>query len=80
LKQFQENGHGEVVESWVPPSSNTEINDRQLAQALGPDVLEDLSARTGLSPEELLSRLSRGLPKAVDDTPNGTMTPAHGLS
>jgi len=74
LKQFQENGHGEAAESWVRPGPNTEINDRQLSEALGPEVLDDLSARTGLSPEEILSRLSRDLPKAVDDlTPNGSI-------
>jgi uncharacterized protein YidB (DUF937 family) len=74
LKQFQQNGHGETAESWVRPGPNTEISDRQLSEALGPDVLEDLSVRTGLPPEEILNRLSRDLPKAVDDlTPNGTI-------
>ena len=78
LKQFQQSGHGEAAESWVRPGPNTEINDRQLSEVLGPDVLEDLSARTGLPPEEILSRLSRDLPKAVDDlTPNGSIPTDH---
>jgi uncharacterized protein YidB (DUF937 family) len=76
LKQFQQNGHGETAKSWVGTGPNTEIDDIQLSQALGPDVLDDLSARTGLSPEEIISRLSRDLPKAVDDlTPDGNIPP-----
>jgi uncharacterized protein YidB (DUF937 family) len=45
-----------------------------LEAAIGPDVLADLSQRTGLSREELLSRLSQQLPSAVDRyTPDGTL-------
>ncbi|WEZ85525.1 YidB family protein (plasmid) [Rhizobium sp. 32-5/1] len=78
LKQFQQNGHGETAKSWVETGPNAQINDRQLSEALGPEVLDDLSARTGLSPDEILSRLSRDLPKAVDElTPDGTIPSAH---
>ncbi|MGF6177700.1 YidB family protein [Ensifer sp. 4252] len=74
LKQFQQNGQGEAAKSWVQTGPNIELDDRELSEALGPEVLEDLSARTGLSPDEILSRLSRDLPKAVDDlTPNGVL-------
>lgn len=74
LKQFQQNGHGETAKSWVETGPNADIDDRQLSEALGPEVLDDLSARTGLSPEEILSRLSRDLPKAVDElTPEGQL-------
>lgn len=74
LKTFQQNGHGETAESWVQTGPNKEIDHQQLSQALGPDVLKDLSERTGLSSEDILSRLTRDLPKAVDDlTPNGSI-------
>lgn len=76
LKQFQQNGHGETAKSWVETGPNAKIDDTQLSEALGPEVLDDLSARTGLSPEEILSRLSRDLPKAVDElTPDGNIPP-----
>ena len=43
-----------------------------MEQAIGPDVLATLTWRTGLSREELLSRLSMELPQAVDRyTPEG---------
>ncbi|MDW5318554.1 YidB family protein [Rhizobium sp. PL01] len=74
LKQFQQNGHGETANSWVEAGPNAQIDDRQLSEALGPEILDDLSARTGLSPHEILSRLSLELPKAVDElTPDGSI-------
>lgn len=72
LEQFQQNGQGDVAKSWVSPGDNQPIDDQQLSQALGPDVLKELTAKTGLSEQELLSRLSRDLPRAVNDlTPEG---------
>ncbi|RUM25423.1 DUF937 domain-containing protein [Rhizobium vallis] len=77
LKTFQQNGHGDKMESWVRPGQNADINDGQLAEALGPDVLSEIARNTGLSHQEILGRLSRDLPKAVDDlTPGGTVPSA----
>ena len=43
-------------------------------QAIGPEVLDTLSKQTGLSRDELLARLSRELPAAVDKyTPHGRL-------
>ncbi|NLS05598.1 DUF937 domain-containing protein [Rhizobium sp. P32RR-XVIII] len=72
LDQFSKNGYGDTADSWVSPGENKPIDDRQLSQAIGPDVLEEISSKTGLSADEILSRLSKDLPKAVDDlTPEG---------
>jgi uncharacterized protein YidB (DUF937 family) len=72
LKTFQQNGHAEKAESWVKSGANTEIDGDELSEALGPDVLNELAAKTGLSHQEIIDRLSRDLPKAVDDlTPDG---------
>ncbi|WP_064681810.1 YidB family protein [Rhizobium bangladeshense] len=72
LKTFQQNGHGDKMESWVRPGQNADINDGELAEALGPEVLNEIARNTGLSHQEILGRLSRDLPKAVDDlTPEG---------
>jgi uncharacterized protein YidB (DUF937 family) len=74
LKTFQQNGQGEKAESWVRKGENASIDETQLSQAIGPDVLKELSERTGLSSQEILSRLSRDLPGAVDDlTPEGKL-------
>ncbi|MDR6757880.1 uncharacterized protein YidB (DUF937 family) [Mycoplana sp. BE70] len=74
LRQFEEKGHSETANSWVRSGENKPVDNHELSQVLGPELLDDLSARTGLSPEEILSRLSRDLPTAVDDlTPNGQL-------
>ena len=74
FKQFEQKGEGETAKSWVEPGPNKDIGGRQLSEVLGADVLDDLSAKTGLSRDEILSRLSRDLPKAVDDmTPGGQL-------
>jgi len=53
---------------------NQQIAPPQLEQAIGPDVLNTLSKQTGLSREDLLMRLSRELPDAVNKyTPQGRL-------
>ena len=72
MDRFKQNGHGEAAESWVGHGPNKELEPPHLEQAIGSDVLATLSERTGLSREELLSRLSKELPHAVDRyTPDG---------
>jgi len=74
---FTKNGHGDVAQSWVGTGPNQQIAPPQLERAVGPDVLATLSQQTGLSREELLARLSRELPQAVDKyTPDGRLPPA----
>jgi uncharacterized protein YidB (DUF937 family) len=72
VDRFNQKGQGEVADSWVNRGPNKQIAPSQLEQAIGPDVLETLTQHTGLSREELLSRLSKNLPEAVDKyTPEG---------
>jgi uncharacterized protein YidB (DUF937 family) len=72
--RFRQNGQGEVADSWVRSGPNQPVEPHQLERAIGPDVLEALTQQTGLSREELLSRLSRELPDAVDKyTPDGRL-------
>jgi uncharacterized protein YidB (DUF937 family) len=72
LEQFRQNGQGAAADSWVRRGPNQPIAPDQLERAIGADVLAMLTQRTGLSREELLSRLARELPEAVDKyTPEG---------
>ncbi|MCJ2101812.1 YidB family protein [Methylobacterium sp. E-046] len=74
VESFRQNGHGAAADSWVNHGPNHEIAPPQLRQAIGPDVMDALSRQTGLSHDELLSRLSRELPSAVDRyTPDGRL-------
>ena len=74
--QFTKNGQGKAAESWIGSGPNQEISPPELKQAIGQDVLATLVQQTGLSQEELLARLSRELPTAVDRyTPDGRLPP-----
>jgi uncharacterized protein YidB (DUF937 family) len=74
VERFKQSGHGETAESWVGTGPNKPATPPQLEQAIGPEVLETLSKQTGLSREELLARLSRELPDAVDKySPQGRL-------
>ena len=72
IDRFKQSGQGETAESWVKTGPNKPCTAGQLEQAIGPEVLATLSEQTGLSREELVSRLCRELPDAVDKyTPQG---------
>ena len=72
LDRFKQNGQGDAADSWINKGPNKELPPPELKQAIGPDVLAALEQQTGLSQQELLARLSRELPSAVDQyTPDG---------
>ena len=74
LKQFQQNGHGEVANSWVGKGENKQIAPGDLASALGADQINALAAQTGMSHDELVSGLSQYLPEVIDQlTPDGRL-------
>ena len=74
LKQFQQNGHGDAVDSWVGTGPNKTIAPKELGQALGSDQVNALLAQTGMSREDLLGALSQYLPQVVDRlTPQGRL-------
>lgn len=51
LKTFQQNGFGQKAESWIKPGANDDINADELSEAIGPEVLDELAAKTRLSRE-----------------------------
>lgn len=72
VNRFRENGHGETADAWVSKGPNPRLGPDQLERAIGPDIVDTLIQHTGLTREELLSRLSQVLPEAVDNyTPDG---------
>jgi uncharacterized protein YidB (DUF937 family) len=74
LKQLQQSGQGDVAYSWFGPGENKSISEGDLANALGGDTLDTLAHETGLGRDDLLSGLSRHLPRFVDQlTPDGRL-------
>jgi uncharacterized protein YidB (DUF937 family) len=74
VDQFNSRGQGDVAKSWVERGPNRDVAANELESALGEDTIDALTRQTGLSREELLSRLRTVLPTAVDGlTPEGRL-------
>lgn len=76
VDHFRNAGLGKKADSWVSTGQNEPVEDHELGQALGPDLIDSLAKQTGLDPKEILKRLSQVLPQAVDQmTPEGRLPP-----
>lgn len=74
VTQLQQQGLGPTVQSWVGNGSNQPISPQDVHQAFGTDTIQQLAAKTGLSPQDLLQKLSQALPQAIDKlTPTGVV-------
>ena len=74
IKQFQQKGFGDTIDTWINAGANQDISSDQVSDALGRDVVDELSRRTGLSRDQVVEELSRLLPGTVDKlTPEGRL-------
>ncbi len=74
LDRFRASGAGSKVDSWVRNGPNKPIGVHEVESAIDEETLSSLSQQTGLSREELVARITRDLPEAVDAmTPEGTL-------
>jgi uncharacterized protein YidB (DUF937 family) len=72
MDRFNGSGHGSKAQSWVGSGQNEPIEPHDLEQTLGADTMQELQQKTGLDRQELLNRLSKTLPDAVNHfTPDG---------
>ena len=77
MDKFNQAGHGDKVDSWVGTGPNKDVAPTDLKNALGTDVISALARATGMSEQDLLAKLSRELPQAVDKyTPAGRIASA----
>jgi uncharacterized protein YidB (DUF937 family) len=77
VSEFEKNGLGATVKSWVGTGPNQPISPNDVQRALGPDLLQQLSQKSGLSVQDLAMKLSEVLPQAVDKlTPTGAIPKA----
>ena len=78
IQQFQANGAGDVIKSWVGNGENQAISADTLHSVLGSDVVSSLAAKVGVQPEQAAGLLSQVLPHIVNTaTPQGEV-PAGG--
>jgi uncharacterized protein YidB (DUF937 family) len=75
--EFEKNGLGTTVKSWVGRGPNQPVTPDQVHKVLGPELLQRLSEKSGLSVQDLTEKLSQVLPHAVDHlTPDGAVPKA----
>nr|WP_295891209.1 YidB family protein [uncultured Devosia sp.] len=73
VDRFRQSGRSQQADSWINTGQdNVPVEASDLEEALGEDTITELTQKTGLSRTELLERLSKTLPDAVNRmTPNG---------
>src|SRR3981189_757933 len=77
VSEFERNGLGATVQSWVGTGPNQPISPDEVHRTLGPELLQQLSQKSGVSVQELAQKLSQVLPHAIDTvTPNGALPKA----
>jgi uncharacterized protein YidB (DUF937 family) len=73
LDTFRNGGQKDEADSWITPGVPTRgLSRDQVEASIGRDTLTDLARDTGLDYNELLDRLAKTIPEAVDRaTPDG---------
>jgi uncharacterized protein YidB (DUF937 family) len=74
VAQLEQQGLGGTVRSWVGTGANMSITPDEIHQVFGSNVVKELAAKAGVSPDVLAAKLSQVLPTAIDKlTPNGAV-------
>ncbi len=72
ISQFNAQGLGDVIGSWVGTGKNLPISADQIQSVLGSDVVKGLASKIGMDSGALSSQLANLLPGVVDKmTPDG---------
>jgi uncharacterized protein YidB (DUF937 family) len=72
--QFEQQGLGHVVSSWIGNGENLAITPDQVQAVLGEPHIAAVAAKLGLSPADVTNQLAGLLPHAVDSvTPAGAV-------
>lgn len=74
IESLTRSGHGDIANSWVGRGTNQSIAPDQVADAIDPEMVDQLSQQTGMPRGDLLSGLADVLPGVVDQlTPEGRL-------
>jgi uncharacterized protein YidB (DUF937 family) len=77
VNQFQNNGLGATVNSWVAKGPNPPVTAEHVQKAFGEETINELAAKAGMSPQDLAAKLAQVLPHTVDAlTPDGVVPKA----
>ena len=76
VRQFEEKGLREQVDSWVRTGPNKPVDRRQIEDVFGSREIDELARKRNIDREHLAEVLSRYIPKIIDElTPTGQIDP-----
>ncbi|MBM4408680.1 MAG: DUF937 domain-containing protein [Chloroflexi bacterium] len=78
VNQLKAGGLGGAVDSWVSTGSNQPVEPAKLADALGPNTVNQLASKSGMDVGQLLPMLAGILPMIVDFLTPGGQLPKEG--
>ena len=74
VAQFEQQGLGHVVQSWIGSGDNLAITPDQVQAVLGESHIQAVAQKLGLSTADITNQLAGLLPHAVDSvTPGGAV-------
>lgn len=74
VRQFEEKGLREQVDSWVRTGPNKPVERRQIEDVFGQRELEEIARQRKIDRDQLAEVLSRYIPKIIDElTPAGQL-------
>ena len=74
VKQFEEKGMRDQVDSWVRTGPNKPVDRRQIEDVFGRRELDDLSRSKGIDRDQLAEVLAKYIPRIIDElTPQGQL-------
>ncbi|HEX7388922.1 MAG TPA: YidB family protein [Acidiphilium sp.] len=72
-QQFEQNGLGGHIASWIGNGDNLPVSADQIQQALGSPMVASIAQKLGIDPQAAAQLIAKHLPAAVDAaTPDGT--------
>ena len=74
VKQFEERGMRDQVDSWVRTCPNKPVERQQIEDVFGQRELEELARRRGVDRDQLAEVLAKYIPRIIDElTPAGQL-------
>ena len=74
VRQFEEKGLRDQVDSWVRTGPNKPVDRRQIEDVFGSREIDELARRKNIDRDQLAEVLSRYIPKIIDElTPQGQL-------
>ena len=74
VKQFEEKGMRDQVDSWVRTGPNKPVDRRQIEDAFGQRELDQFARSKGIDRDQLAEVLAKYIPRIIDElTPQGQL-------